>query len=270
MSYIWLVLAVLSDAYFVAMNILSPGTFLGTVFSFSAVWLWFSAFCFSMFMLRRRHLWSKLNKTAKVVILSVLGAGVVLAGVVTGFITHPKLSDGSEQPKYVILLGGGITKDKELTDSVKQRVKICAQYLKEHPEAVCVVTGGQGPFSPCPESDVLKPAVEAYGISPDRVLPEPKAKDTIQNFQYSAKVLAEYSNCSVKEVLESPVTVITNDFHIARAERLARRMGFTEIYGACAKTPVIFILNAYCREICCYIKLNLRIILTGKPERLDK
>ena len=130
-----------------------------------------------------------------------------------------------------------------------------------------MVTGGKGPFSPCPESDVLKPALAAYGIEDQRILAEDKAKDTIQNFQYSIKLLSEYTGKSVEEILSSPIAVVTNDFHLARSERLAKRIGFTEVYGVAARTPLFFRANCYCREICCYIKLNLRILLTGKPSK---
>lgn len=264
----WLILAFLFNAYFVAMQICSPGTFFGTIFSFSAIWFLLAVICVVIFALRKLHLWRKSSKKFKIAVFSILGIVILIAGINLFFICTPKLSNGNENPEYVILLGGGITKDAKLTKNVQQRVKVCAEYLKEHPNAICVVTGGKGPFSPCSESDVLKPAVESYGIESERVLAENKAKDTIQNFEFSAKILSEYSGKSISEILNSPITVITNDFHIARAERLAKRMGFTNIYGKCAKTPILFRPNVYSREILCYVKLNLRILFTRKPTLL--
>lgn len=252
------------------MQICSPGTFLGTIFGFSAIWFLLAVICVVIFLLRKKHLWRKCSKKLKIIFYSILGIGFLVAGINLFFICHPKLADGKENPEYVILLGGGITKDAELTDNIKQRVKICAEYLKEHPNAICVVTGGKGPFAPCPESDVLKPAVEAYGIAGERVLAENQAKDTIQNFKFSANILAEHSGKSIEEILNSSVTIITNDFHIARAERLAKRMGFTNFYGKCARTPALFRLNVYSREILCYVKLNLRILFTGEPKKLTE
>lgn len=264
----WLILAVLFNVYFVAMRICSPETIFGSFFSFSSVWFWLSVVCFVIFCLRKYHLWKKSLRAFKIVVFSVLGAGILISGINLWFICHPKLADGSENPEYVILLGGGITKDAHLTDSVKRRVAVVADYLKANPDAVCVVTGGKGLFAPCPESDVLKPALESLGIEGNRVLAENQAKDTIQNFQYSIKILSEYSGRSVEEILAAPITIITNDFHLARAERLARRMGFLNVVGVSAKTPALFVLNAYSREILSYIKLNLRIFLTGKPAKI--
>jgi len=85
---------------------------------------------------------------------------------------------------------------------------------------------------------------------------------------FSVKILSEYENKTVQEILNAPVAVVTSDFHLARAERLAKRSGFTDVYGVASKTPALFVLNSYSREICSYIKLNLRILFTGKPSLL--
>lgn len=254
--------------YFVALQIASPGTFLGTIFGFSIVWFWLGIFFIVLFLMRRFSTWKFIKKRVKVVLASGVSVFAVIAIVNLCLITHPRLSNGTEKVDYVILLGGGITKDARLTDSVQHRVEVCGEYVKNHPEAITVVTGGQGPFSPCPESDVLKPSLVACGVDENRILPEPKAKDTIQNFQYSVQVLSQATGKTVEEILHSPVAVVTSDFHIARAERLAKRMGFTNVYGVASKTPSLFVVNSYAREIFCYIKLNLRILLTKKPVSL--
>lgn len=265
LSVIWLILAVLFNAYFVALNVASPGTIAGTFFSFSAVWFWLSVGCALLFVLEKLHLWKNASRKTKGCIIGILFFGTLVALINLILITHPRLADGTEDVKYVIVLGGGITKDATLTDSVQKRIEHAAEYLKRHPDAIAVVTGGKGPFAPCPESDVLKPALCALGIDESRVLAEDKAKDTIQNFSNSANLLAEHQNLPLSDILSSPVTIITSDFHLARAERLARRMGFSDIYGSASRTPLLFVPNCYAREICAYIKLNLRIFLTGKP-----
>lgn len=272
LSLIFLVLSVLSGAYFILINIASPGTFFGTIFSFSAVWFLLAVFFAVLFSLERRKvlkiIFGRISRAVKIILASLVFAGFLIAVLNLFFICNPQLSNGKENVKYVIVLGGGITKDARLTDSVQNRVRVASEYLKAHPNSLAVVTGGKGSFSPCPESDVLKPALASYGIDESRILAENKAKDTIQNFMFSAELFAEHEGISVEEVLVSPVAVVTSDFHLARAERLAARMGFSDVYGVASKTPPLFVLNSYCREICSYIKLNLRILFTGKPKHL--
>ncbi|WP_308689959.1 YdcF family protein [uncultured Treponema sp.] len=269
---IFVLISALSFFYFVAMQIASPGTFLGTFFSFSVVWLLCAVFFAVLAVLQKKKLlrtiFFKIKRNVKI----FLGVFVFLCAVICGvnlfFICNPRLSDGKEKVQYVILLGGGITKDAELTLSVQNRVRVAGEYLKKQPQAISVVTGGKGRFAPCPESDVLKPALESYGIEEKRVLAENMAKDTIENFLFSVKILSEHENKTVQEILNAPVAVVTSDFHLARAERLAKRIGFTDVYGVASKTPALFVLNSYSREICSYIKLNLRILFTGKPSLL--
>ena len=266
-NMIFLFLSVLFFAYFIALQIASHSNFFDTISSFSMVWLFLAAICFVLFIFRKKHLWKNSRRKTKVAVLSVFGLGIIICAANLIFICNPRIADGTEDCKYVIMLGGGITKKATLPDSVKRRVAFTAGYLKKHPEAIVVVTGGKSKFDPCAESDILKPALCAYGIEESRILAENQAKDTIQNFKFSAQLLAKNAEMSVQQILESPITVITSDFHIARAERLAKRMGFTNICGAPSSTPVLFVPNSYGREICAYIKLNLRILLTRKPNR---
>ncbi len=271
-SLVLLALSFLSFVYFLLMQIASPGTLAETFLSFSAVWLYLAVLLVFLAVLERKialkALWLRIRKPFRTAICAVIGAGIVVSAVNLAIILTPRVSSGAEDARYVILLGGGITKDAKLTKSVQMRVERAAEYLKAHPSAVAVVTGGKGPFSPCPEADVLKPELEKRGIEGTRILMEDKAKDTIQNFLFSARLLKSHDGVSVEDILSSPVAVVTSSFHLARAERLAARMGFTDIYGVPSRTPALFALNSYSREICAYIKLSLRIILTGKPERI--
>lgn len=269
---IFVLISALSFFYFVAMQLASPGTFWGTFFGFSVIWLLCAVFFAVLAVLQKKKLlrtiFFKIKRSVKIFLLVFVFLGAVICGVNLFFICNPRLSDGNEKVQYVILLGGGITKDAKLTLSVQNRVRVAGEYLKTQPQAISVVTGGKGRFSPCPESDVLKPALESYGIDGKRVLAENMAKDTIENFLFSVKILSEHENKTVQEILNSPVAVVTSDFHLARAERLAKRIGFTDVYGVASKTPALFVLNSYSREICSYIKLNLRILFTGKPSLL--
>ena len=47
------------------------------------------------------------------------------------------------------------------------------------------------------------------------------------------------------------------------------RMGYKNIKGIPAGCLAIYVLHNYVREICAYVKLNLRILLTGQPKSLS-
>ena len=265
MTVVYLILAILSSVYFVILQILSPLTFVATLLSFSMIWLLISGFFIFLAFSRKSHLWSKIPSFVKNLISSVIGLVSILCIINLLFIIHPTIIKENENVKYVILLGGGITKDKKLSDNVQERCKKAADYLKKNPESLVVVTGGKGYFSPCAEADVLKEYLESMGIKEKRIIVENQAKDTIQNLKYSAEILSNYENKSIQEILDSPVLIVSSFNHIARAQLLAKRMGFNKVYGSGAKTPWIFVANAYLREIFAYMKLILRIVFTNKP-----
>lgn len=263
-------LAELFIAYSLVLHFMNPGTLLSELFAFCNVWLLVGAFLVFVGTYRKNHgtsLWYVLKKWQKKLLVIMVIAGIIISSINLYFICHPNVSQKADAD-IVILLGGGIGRDGELPEVVKARAALTADYLKANPNAVAIVTGGSLNNLP-PEAPALKAFVVGQGISPERVLVEPNALDTIQNFQFSCKMLAEYKNCPQSQILQSDILIVTSYFHLARAQRLAGRMGFANVTGLGSKVPLLKVLDCYSREICAYIKLNLRILLTGKPQRIQ-
>ena len=266
LTFVSPVLAVLFTGYFIVLQFMSPSNFWGTIFSFSMAWLLMGILFAALFIFRKKDYFSGIPAILKKVFAALMLIGFSAALICLYFILTPRISSGTEEVKYV--LGGGITKDMKLTQAMQQRVKTASEYLKHHPNAKAVVTGGHLRFTKCSEASVLKTALVSHGIDRNRIIEEEKALDTIENFKYSAVLLSQSENISISEVISSPVAVITSGFHLARAEYLAARIGFTNVYGVPSSVPPVFVLNSYCREICAYIKLFFRVIFTGKPKPL--
>ena len=268
MTIVLSILAVLSAFYFVVLQVLSPSTFWGTLCSFSMIWIILSAFFVFLIFVRKKHLWSKLSSGLRNFIASAFGLISIIFVINLLFIIHPSLVSEKQDSKYMILLGGGITKNKTLSENVQKRCQKAADYLKEHPETLVVVSGGQTNFAPCPEADVLKEYLMSIGIKEKRILVENQAMDTIQNLKYSAELLSESENKSIQEIIDSPVVIVSSFNHIARAELLAKRMGYKEVYGIGSRTPWWYIVHSYFREILAYMKLILRIVITRQPSSI--
>ena len=265
---------ILFIAYDVLLLCMTPGTFWDNVFSFTHIWLVLGAyliFCGIFRFIKKHSFWSIWKKPVKLAVVGVLAVGAIISVINLSFILRPKLADVNESVDYVIILGGGIDKNGKLPGNVLLRVDAAAEFLKrpEQKNAVVVVTGGTLHWLPFAEAPELKRQLVLRGVEEERILVEDQALDTIQNFQYSCQMLADYAGISQQEILNSEIVVITNYFHLRRAERLAARMGFTNIKGIGAPCEKIKALHIYVREICAYIKLNLRILFTGKPERIN-
>lgn len=261
--------------YDIVLLCLNPGTFLDNLTSFTHIWSVLGAYLIFVGIYRKKTghtFYSTWKKWVKTTVLCFVGLAGIICVVNLSFILNPKIynneTEKTNTTEYVILLGGGIDKNGRLPKSVQKRVDATAGFLITHPDDVCVVTGGTLKWLPYPEAPAIKSALVDAGIISEKVLIEDQALDTIQNFELSAKILAEYSDVDVEEILKSKIIVVTSRFHLRRAERLAKRMGFENVEGIAANDVTFAIVHNYVREICAYIKLNARILLTGKPEKL--
>lgn len=260
-----IIFGILLSSYDFVLIALCPGTFWDNVFSFSHVWLIFGFYFIflGIYRLKTKHsFWKIWKKWIKIAFSLVFSVVILIFLVNLSFILNPKTVNLSESSDYVILLGGGIDKNGKLPSSVNSRVLKAAEYLKLHPNTICVVTGGTLKWLPYAEAPEIKRQLVLNGISADRILLEDKSLDTIQNFQNSIEVLKNFNGKSESEILNSKILVVTSYYHLRRAERLAKRIGFTNIKGIGSKIDFIKVPHSYFREICAYIKLNLRILLT--------
>lgn len=258
-------------AYDITLICLNPGTLLDNLFSFTHIWSALGAYLIFLAVYRKKtghSFWSIFSRCVKIAVSTVLSAGAVIAVINLAFILTPEIAPLSEDADYVLLLGGGISKDGVLPKSVMARVEKTAAYMNIHPGTICVVTGGTLDWLPLPEGPEIKRQLALAGIDESRILIEDQALDTIENLELSCKLLSETLGVPERTILESRVVIVTSRFHLRRAERIARRMGFQYINGIPAKCPAIYVPHLYIREIGAWVKLNLRILLTGKPRQL--
>ena len=257
--------------YDIVLLSIHPGTLLSTLFSFTHIWTAFGALLIFTAVNRKkrgRFFWCACKKQTKATALALLIFCVALSAINLGFILTPRLASAESEADYVILLGGGIDKNGELSETVLKRVNKAAAYLLHHKNALCVATGGKAMWSNYTEAPELKRQLIRLGVAEQQIVIEDRALDTIQNLQYSAAVLSDCTGKSQKEILDSRVIIVSNFFHLRRAERLASRIGFTNVSGLGTEVEPYTVPHNYLREISAYIKLNLRILLTGKPQKL--
>ena len=184
--------------------------------------------------------------------LYVLGLG--WAGYLTGLIVSyqaAKTPDGLN----VVVLGAQVYSAERMGMSLTNRVAKAREYLEANPEARCIVTGGMGGNEPCPESLAAKNALVRGGVDPDRIYMEDKSRNTRQNLTFAMEL-------AQKEGLDTRVAVVSQNFHLYRAVRLARAAGF-EAYGLPAETDPIIFPSYYGRELLSLTKWYLEEMLGG-------
>ena len=169
---------------------------------------------------------------------SLLIIGVVILVILCSLIIGKFNSKGEKNLDYVIVLGAQMRENGPST-VLKYRLDAAIDYLNENPDTLCIVSGGQGPNEPFPEAEGMAEYLIENGIDSGRIILENASKTTAENITNS------------KELMEEPyngVGIITNNFHMFRALRIAKVQGLTNAYGIAADSNVLYLPNNMLRE----------------------
>ena len=152
---------------------------------------------------------------------------------------------GTENPEsdYLVVLGAGVNGTVP-SRSLRERLDAALAYLTEHPEAVAIVSGGQGAGEDITEAQCMYNYLTAKGISPDRIWMEPKATNTLENLRFSLDLIQERHN-----IRPEKIAIVSSEYHLHRAKLFA---GWLELEPELvpAKTEVFPLRwNYYLREV---------------------
>lgn len=148
---------------------------------------------------------------------------------------------------YMVVLGAHVYGER-MSANLRYRVELACEYLKENPETKVILSGGQGPGEDISEAEAMRRYLEAQGIAAGRMMLEDHSVNTEENIRNSAKLIGD---------IEKSVVLVSNDFHIFRAKRIARKQGFRNVDGLGSKTHLFTVPNSYAREIAAVIKYKI-------------
>lgn len=184
-------------------------------------------------------------KTAKTVrrIFTGLLALLLIAALVTlvPILRGPEGTGSAGE--YVIVLGAGV-KGTEPSEILRDRIEMAAQYLKEHPDAICIATGGKGSDENISEAQCIYNCLTAMGIDGSRIWLEDQATSTIENFRYSIALIEEKTG-----TVPESVSVLSNEFHLYRASRMAEDCGLKADFIAAPTSSGLIRISYTVREI---------------------
>ena len=120
--------------------------------------------------------------------------------------------------KYALVLGAGVDNGKP-SRVLSQRINATKEFMALYPETIIILSGGKVEDENLSEAECMKNELVALGIEANRLITEDKSKNTIENFEFTKRILKEL-NVHTKEI-----TVITSDTHLYRACFLAKKSG---------------------------------------------
>lgn len=243
MAVLLIVLGIVSAAYGASIMLVNSGT------SFYSIWYVIAAFCLVPGIAQT------LLPASPLAGGFCLAAFILLAVVVLAFLcmsvrimratsaTPPTVLD------YLLVLGAQVRPNGSPSVVLRNRLEAALAYLAENPSTRAIVCGGKGSNEPISEAACMAHWLEERGIAPDRISREDRSTTTAENIRFAQRFF---------DAAHDRVGIVTNNFHVYRAMRIAAMAGVTHAWGVSARSVAWYLPNNLLRECFGIIKNTLR------------
>lgn len=148
----------------------------------------------------------------------------------------------------IIVLGSGVIQG-QASPTLARRLDRAAQVAQQESQAIVIVSGGHDLGETQSEAEVMSAYLQQQGsIAKERIVLEDQSTSTALNLKNSLALLQQHGLH-----LNSPIAVVTSDFHVPRSAAIAQRQGYTHATFYAAETPLMTRYNAWLREYFAYI-----------------
>ncbi|MBE6976200.1 MAG: YdcF family protein [Ruminococcaceae bacterium] len=198
--------------------------------------------CFYLIgMMKTKH--AKAAKILNTVLIGALSIGLLVYLVTGAFILDAAHRELSEVPEYIVVLGAGL-RGSDPSPILSDRIHTAYAYLTEHPEVICIASGGQGENEDISEAQCIFEHLTEMGISEERIWLEDKSTSTWENFKFTLALIEEKTGGRPEKL-----GVLSNDFHLFRAGMFAEECGITPIGISAPTSQLLLRVNYYLREV---------------------
>lgn len=155
------------------------------------------------------------------------------------------ISETEPDIPYLVVLGAQV-RGRKLTGSLYRRIERARQYLEDNPKTIVIVSGGQGRGEEITEALAMEEYLRGRGVGKERIIREERSRTTEENLRYSAEFIRDMS---------APVGIVTNNYHMYRACRYARKLGYQKPKALPAGCHPACFLNYVVREVFALVKM---------------
>jgi uncharacterized SAM-binding protein YcdF (DUF218 family) len=230
------------------------GMGLAVRFGQSMLWVWLvlGIVCIARFFLARSYVLAgipfPISPILRRWIHIVIAVGLVCFFAMECFIVSGAFRKPPKDLDAIIALGALVTEEGP-SGALQQRPAAADAYIGENPDVIVVASGGQGDNEPMSEAACIRNELSKRGIEKDRILIEDRSTATAENIAFS-KMMMDDPNASVG--------LITNNYHVFRAERIARAAGLENVHGIAAEYTGYTLFHYMIREAVCIVVDFLR------------
>ena len=160
---------------------------------------------------------------------ALLIIGLLVVGITEAIIIRASFGSPQEQVDYVVVLGAKVNASGP---SVSLWDRICAAYLytEEYPDAILILSGGQGTDEPITEAECMYWELVELGVHPNQLRMEDAATSTWENLNFSLDLIEAETG-----VRPAKIGVLSSEYHLFRASLFARACD-VEFVGIPART----------------------------------
>lgn len=189
-------------------------------------------------------MFTKLAKWLKITIISCVSLAVVFSS----FLIINGKSDSVTYTEDAVIVLGAAVHGKTPSLTLKRRLDKAVEYHNQNPDAIIVVSGGQGAQEDISEAEAMEIYLIENGVKSDKIIKENKSTSTTENFAFSKEILdKQFSN-------DYTVAFVTNEYHISRAALCADNAGIDNTTHLHSNTTLSYLISGTLRECLAVVK----------------
>ncbi len=228
-AFLALLIMFIIPAFF---GIVNAGNIAGIIFcAVMLIYTWGYEFIHIFVEFIKQYKW---GRAVVNVIAAVFLAGVVYVLLLSGLMLHADTTEPQDDCTVIVL--GCQVRGESPSLMLSQRVEAAYEYLAEHPDVPCIVSGGKGDGENISEAQCMYNLLTEMGIDPDRIYMEDSSVNTRENISCSKRIIEENG-------FSTNTAIVTDVFHEYRASGLVKAAGLT--YGSVPADCVWYLVPTY-------------------------
>ncbi len=182
---------------------------------------------------------------------------------------------------YVIVLGAQVKPDGP-SKTLRLRLDKAAEYALQNPDTVMVLSGGQGSNEPQTEAEAMKAYLLEKGVPENQLILEQQSASTVENMAYSLGLIQQQRTKELETELAQHyarlgpgaaaaresgqaqgmarpmrIGILTSNFHLYRAVKIAEKQGISDARGIAAGTDPVLLVHFAIRDALAILKDRL-------------
>lgn len=185
-------------------------------------------------------LWGKVPGKILIIVVGLfLVAGFTYVSILS--IKMYKAQKNAPQDTELIVVLGCQVRGEKPSRMLRRRLDTAYEAMQKHPDAICVVSGGQGWGESISEAEAMKRYLIEKGADEDRVIMEDRSTSTFENIKFTFEITDKLG-------YGRDITIVTDGFHQYRASLIAKQEGAENITAYSASTEPRFLPTYWVRE----------------------